>query len=157
MAPPGALAQSATTEVDDTPPGSQRPVLLRFSPGVWHYGYNPEHRHVWLAGLDWPVGGDGAFCGGALFSNSFGQPSAYAYVGHVYEAPFGVRDLYWHWSAGLLYGYRGRFQHKVPLNHHGFSPGLVPTLGWHVSRYNAVEISALGTAGLMFSWVVALP
>ena len=29
-----------------------------------------------------------------------------------------------------MYGYRGEYEDKVPLNSNGFSPGLLLSLGW---------------------------
>jgi hypothetical protein len=34
----------------------------------------------------------------------------------------------------MMYGYRGEFQNKVPLNYKGFSPGALVTLGWQFTR-----------------------
>jgi hypothetical protein len=59
-----------------------------------------------------------------VFSNSFGQPSAYAFAGQRYLDPFGFENWYLQWTAGLLYGYVGEYEDKVPLNYKGFSPGI---------------------------------
>mgnify|MGYP000290635944 FL=1 len=63
--------------------GGQQPPKkwdLTISPYTHHWTNNPEHKQVMLGALDSHVSG-GRFCGLALFTNSFGQGSAYAYVG----------------------------------------------------------------------------
>jgi hypothetical protein len=54
----------------------------------------------------------------------------------------------------MMYGYRGEFQHKVPLNYKGFSPGALVTLGWQFNKDGAAALHLLGDAGIMlqFSW-----
>jgi hypothetical protein len=101
---------------------------------------------------------EGRWLAGAVaFSNSFGQASAYAYLGQRYLNPFGFEKWYLQWSAGLLYGYVGKYEDKVPYNHNGFSPGIVPSVGYQFSKHVYGELEVLGTAGLMFSVVFPLP
>jgi hypothetical protein len=49
-----------------------------------------------------------------------------------------------------MYGYVGRFKNKVPLNVGGFSPVVIPAMGYRVSPRLALEVQVLGTAALMF-------
>jgi hypothetical protein len=99
---------------------------------------------------------NGWLYGGSFFSNSFGQPSAYAYVGQRYGGLLDQPPLYFQWSAGLLYGYVGQYKNKVPLNYHGFSPGAVVSLGWEFNRQYSVQANLLGDAAVMlqfsFDW-----
>ena len=46
----------------------------------------------------------------------------------------------------------GQYQHKVPLNHGGFSPGLIPALGYKLTERDSLQVKLLGTAGVMFSY-----
>jgi hypothetical protein len=57
-------------------------------------------------------------------------------------------------SAGIIYGYVGEFKDKVPLNIGGFSPVIVPSIGYRVSPQLGLEVTILGTAAVMFgaSW-----
>lgn len=105
---------------------------------------------MWLVSLRKNLPND-RFCGLSLFSNSFGQPSAYAHLGktwpHVSEH---LPDLYAGLSAGILYGYVGKYKHKVPLNVLGFSPAVIPSLGYRITPSVGAEIQILGTAAVMF-------
>lgn len=128
-----------------------------FSPYTFHYSDEPgEHERVVLFGLqrEWP---DGLVLGAAVFDNSFGQLSTYVFGGQRLYRWSPWDPLYAEWSVGLLYGYRGEFQHKVPLNYNGFSPGFVAAIGWQFTRTFAGQIYLLGTAGLMFSVTAELP
>lgn len=119
-----------------------------YSPYTQHYRYSPEHRHVWALGIERQCD-DAWFSGASYFSNSFGQPSAYVYIGHRNDGLLGSPQLFFQWSAGMIYGYRGKYQHKVPLNVDGFSPGALLTLGWQFNRQTSVALHALGDAGIM--------
>ena len=122
-----------------------------FSPYTHHWHSSPEHRHVVLVALDEQLPG-GRLCGISLFSNSFGQPTTYVYAGQQFNQLFGQPNLFLKVTAGVLYGYVGQYQHKVPYNYHGFSPGIIPSLGYKFTEHDSVQVKLLGTAGLMFSW-----
>ena len=124
---------------------------LMISPYAYHYQYSPEHKHVFLLGLEHHQN-DEWFAGGALFSNSFGQPTGAAYEGFMWNQLFGEPNLYAKLGGGLMYGYVGKYKDKVPLNYDGLSPVLVPAAGWKATSNDAVEISLLGAAGLLFSY-----
>ena len=129
---------------------------LIFSPYTYHYSYSPDHKPVVLLGLLKGLEGNWLI-GGSAFSNSFGQPSVYLFGGQRYVSPFGFENWYLQWTAGLLYGYVGEYQDKVPLNYKGFSPGFVPGIGYQFSKRAYAELDLLGGAGLMFSLVFPLP
>jgi hypothetical protein len=94
---------------------------------------------------------DDRFCGFSLFSNSFGQPSAYAFTGWGWPNLFQSHPrVYGTVSAGIVYGYVGKYKNKVPLNLGGFSPVIIPALGYRFSPKAAVEVQILWTAALMF-------
>ena len=122
-----------------------------FSPYTHHWGYSPEHRRVFLVALDEQLPGS-RFCGISLFSNSFGQPSAYVYAGQQFNQLWGQSRLFAKVSAGVLYGYVGNYKDKVPLNYRGFSPAIIPSVGYKVTEHDSVQLQVLGTAGLMLSW-----
>jgi hypothetical protein len=146
---PGLMArqwQSATDWQAWQNTGHWRWVISPFS---HHYRYNEEHRYVWAVGLE-RQRGDDWLAGASYFSNSFGQPSAYLYAGKRFPALWGQSQLFGQASAGLMYGYRGKYQHKVPANYKGFSPGALLSLGWQFTPQAAVTAHMLGDAGLMF-------
>ena len=122
-----------------------------FSPYTLHWSNNPEHKHVVLVALDEQLPG-GRLCGISLFSNSFGQPSAYVYAGQQFNQLFGQPNVFLKVTGGIIYGYVGQYKNKVPLNYRGFSPGIIPSLGYKFSEHDSVQVKLLGTAGLMFSY-----
>ena len=137
------------TQADDGPgllgPGHWRALVSPFS---LHFRYSPEHKYVWALGVE-RQRDDNWLAGASYFSNSFGQPSAYLYVGKRYPQIFGQPELFAQWSAGLLYGYRGQYKNKVPLNYRGFSPGALVSLGWQFSQQTSATVHMLGDAGMM--------
>ncbi len=150
VAPPVACAQ------DDPPAGSTGEAAdsgdywrLMASPYTIHYGWDPEHEPVYMIGLE-RQRNDGWVWGGTYFSNSFGQPSGYVYVGEKVIGFSPIDKLFFQWTAGVMYGYKYPYRDKVPLNYGGFSPGVTASLGWQFTREFSVQAIALGTAGLMF-------
>ena len=119
------------------------------SPYSTHFRPSEEHQPVWAVGAE-RQSPDGSMFGGSFFSNSFGQPSVYVYMGQRYTGLWRQSKLFWQWSAGLMYGYKGQYEDKVPLNTNGFSPGALLSLGWQFNRDMSAQINTLGDAGLMF-------
>ena len=122
---------------------------VMYSPYTYHYTYDPLHAYVYMWGLE-RQRADGFVFGGSAFRNSFGQPSVYAYVGQRFEKLAGVEPLFVQLTGGLLYGYKEPYENKVPLNHNGFSPGAVVSLGWQFTPVLSAQLNFLGTAALMF-------
>ncbi len=121
-----------------------------FSPYTYHWRYSEEHKNVVLLGLQRHLPNDRS-CGISVFSNSFGQPSLYAFTGWTWPQ-LSQRNPNWYASvtAGILYGYVEPFEDKVPLNVRGFSPAVIPAIGYRLSDRTAAEVHILGTAALMF-------
>jgi hypothetical protein len=143
---PASLAQADAPE----PPNGTR-WELTLSPYAYHWNYNPEHRPVFLGALDRTVAGN-RFCGLALFRNSFGQPSAYAYVGQRWDSIAGHDKLFTKVSVGFIYGYKGKYQDKIPLNGYGIAPAIVPSIGYDFAKNTSVQAMLLGTAGILFAY-----
>jgi hypothetical protein len=141
-----ARHDAQTTETDK---GSEWDLTL--SPYAYHWHYNPEHRPVFLGALDRLVAGN-RFCGLALFRNSFGQPSAYLYMGQRWDGLAGQPKLFAKLSAGLIYGYKGKYQDKIPFNDYGVAPAIIPSLGYSFNRHESAQIMILGTAGVLFAY-----
>ena len=124
-------------------------LSIMYSPYTNHFTRSDEHKYVWLIGVE-RERADGALSGISYFSNSFGQPSAYIFPwGQTYRDIGNVSGLYAKWTAGLIYGYKDPYENKVPLNSNGYSPGLIPALGYEVDGWQA-QVNLLGTAGIMF-------
>ena len=124
---------------------------LTISPFTYHWTHNPEHKNVVLVGIDSHLKGD-RFCGLALFTNSFGQGSAYGYVGQQWNGIFGNPNLFTKVSAGLIYGYRGQYKNKIPFNNLGIAPAIIPSIGYAFSPKDSAQIFLLGIAGLNFTY-----
>jgi hypothetical protein len=129
---------------------------VMFSPYTVHFSNDTNHKPVVMLGLE-RERPDGIVWGGAVFDNSFGQPSAYAFGGQRLYNWSRWQPLYAEWSAGLLYGYTGQYKDKVPLNYKGFAPGIVLALGWQFTPALAGQVNLLGNSGLMFQLSVELP
>jgi len=148
--PQDATAKAATADAPATEPRNTDGDYWRLvgSPYTFHFSSDPDHEPVYAIGLERQRSDKWLF-GGTYFSNSFGQPSVYLYVGQRYGKLFDVDQLFAQWSAGLLYGYKEPYEDKVPLNYNGFSPGAVFSLGWQFTREFSVQANLLGTAALM--------
>lgn len=124
---------------------------LTISPFAYHWTHSPEHRSVYLIGVERHLP-DNWLWGTGFFSNSFGQPSVYAYYGYRWDNLFDQPALYAKLTVGLMYGYVGEYKNKVPLNHGGFSPLVIPALGYRITKQDSVQIAPLGTAALLFTY-----
>lgn len=125
--------------------------------GVWraslapvarHFRPSEEHRSVWAIAVE-RQRPDDWLAGFSYFRNSFGQPSAYAYVGKRFNGLWGVESLYFQASGGVLYGYKGKFKDKVALNVGGFAPGALVGLGWRFNESSSATLHLLGDAAVM--------
>jgi hypothetical protein len=127
------------------------------SPYTIHWGKDEEglHEPVYMVGAE-RQRLDGWVFGGTYFSNSFGQPSVYIYVGEKVTNFSPWDKLFLQWTAGILYGYKDPYENKVPFNVNGFSPGATVSLGWQITRDVSMQAIALGTAGLMFQFAFDL-
>jgi hypothetical protein len=130
-------------------PGDWSHWRLFASPYTLHFRYSDEHQYVWAVGVE-RQRYDNWLAGASYFSNSFGQPSGYLYLGQRYTGLLDKPPLFFQWSVGLLYGYKGKYEDKVPFNHNGYSPGATVSLGWQFNRNWAGQMIMLGDAGLMF-------
>lgn len=129
---------------------------LLYSPYTQHFHTSPEHEYVWLVGIE-RERENAQLSGVAFFSNSFGQPSMYLFPwGKVYRDVFNYPGLYAKLTAGLLYGYRGQYENKVPFNVNGFSPAVVPALGWEFGQRYQVQANLLGVNAVMLQFTVGL-
>ena len=129
---------------------------LSLSPYTYHFHPSDEHEYVYSIGVIKRLEGNW-IVGGSYFSNSFGQPSGYVYVGQRYENLPGFEKWYLQWNAGILYGYVEPYEDKVPFNYNGFSPGFVPSIGYKFTDRIWAELDLLGTSGLMFTLVFPIP
>lgn len=143
---------SAPTLAVEEPPASAESAdfwRLNYSPYTFHFSRTPDHRYVWLLGAERQYA-NSTLLGAAFFRNSFGQPSAYAYGGKHLTNFSRFEPLFAQWTVGVVYGYKGEFANKVPLNYKGFSPVGVLSLGWQFNRTWSAQVNLLGTAAVMY-------
>jgi len=113
--------------------------------------YDPEPGHVNdqnMVGLEFGMTRNRLW-GFAIFDNSFGQKSKYLYVGkkwHISES----HRLYFKLTGGLLQGYEGPYEDKIPLNGLGIAPAVVPAIGYSYKNV-FVEFAQLGMAAGMIN------
>ena len=132
---------------------------VQISPYTYHFHYNAEHKPVRLIGLERQQGACAlpfgppakALWGASYFSNSFGQPTGFAYYGCTIDKLMDNDKLFLKWSAGILYGYKPPYEHKVPLNYKGWSPGVVVGLGYHLTPKLSAQVNVLGASAMMFA------
>ena len=122
---------------------------LNYSPYTYHFSRTPDHKYVWLLGAERQYA-DSILLGGAFFSNSFGQPSAYVYGGKHLTNFTRFEPLYAQWTVGVAYGYKGQYENKVPLNYKGFSPVGVVSMGWQFTPTYSAQVNLLGSSAVMF-------
>jgi hypothetical protein len=132
-------------------PASNQLWEATLSPYTLHWSKSNEHKNVFLGSIDREVAGN-RLCGISFFTNSFGQPSTYLYVGQRWNPLPSDDKLFLKVTAGVLYGYVGVYRNKVPLNHNGFSPAVIPSLGYMFSSTDSAQVLLLGTAGIMLAY-----
>jgi hypothetical protein len=147
-AEPGVFAQAWDSVTDTDAWQGEGNWRLAVAPVAPHFRYSAEHRRVWAVAVE-RQRPDEWLAGFSFFSNSFGQPSAYAYVGRRYPGLLGEEPLFFQWSAGVLYGYVGKYKDKVALNVAGFAPGALVGLGWQFDPHFTATVHLLGDAALM--------
>jgi hypothetical protein len=132
----------------DLTPNEQGFWYLQTSLYTRHYSPDSDHNnHQELLGIE-RNDASGWLWGAATFSNSFSQRSYYAYAGKRYEHAH--YPMYLKLTAGLLQGYSGEYQDKIPLNHLGVAPVLIPSLGVHYGPW-AAELVLLGGNAAMIT------
>lgn len=111
-----------------------------------HYSPDPDHsQNQELIGIERNEA-SGWVYGGATFRNSFSQRAYYAYAGKRYESA--DYPVYLKLTGGLLQGYRGQYKDKIPLNHFGVAPVIIPSVGAHYGPL-AAELVFLGANAAM--------
>jgi len=145
MAITPALAADATTPA---PAASRSIIMVQAAPGVIHF--NPSEEHTdwsWLVGVEWQHPSRW-LAGFSYFNNSFGQKCQYYYGGYVWRFSEQHPNWYFKLTGGLLYGYKEPYEDKVPFNHNGYSPGVIPAVGYKMNRFN-VQLNLLGNSAVM--------
>jgi len=140
-------AEEAASPLIPTEDGWQ----IVISPYAYHFSKSDEHKNVYLIGLE-RQRADNWVWGAAYFSNSFGQDSGVAYAGYMWNNLFNVPALYGKLLGGIMYGYKAPYEDKVPFNHNGWSPVILPSVGWRFTPKDAFEVVLLGGNGFLFAY-----
>ena len=120
-------------------------LMVQSAPGVLHFSPNPEHTdHAWLVGAEWLLASRW-LAGYAYFNNSFDQKSHYLYGGRWWPVSKNNPRWYLKLTAGVIAGYKEPYQDKIPYNHNGIAPGIVPAVGYKMNRFN-IQLNLVGPA-----------
>ena len=161
----GALAQSPPSS-PPVPPASQVESVsepwrtdrfyLETSLYTRHFSNDPAHVDKqklvlgeWNITEQWLVGA-------SFFDNSFGQPTQYVYGGWRYRPFEQLQPFYVKVSAGLTHGYKDQYRDKIPFNHSGIAPIVIPSIGYCFSRVCS-ELVLFGGAGMLVTLGVTIP
>lgn len=126
-------------------------IMLHAGPYVYHRDRGSDHNDLpLLVGVEWESASR-LELGISYFENSFYQPCVYAYVGKRWFLRPESEGFYLKLTGGPLYGYKGEYENKVPLNHNGLGLGIIPGIGYQHERAHA-QLVVLGTAGLMLTF-----
>lgn len=138
------LAGASPAFADIFEPGDE--ISVQASIYNMHYSRDDHYiKYSPLVGVEWRRD-NGWLVGAAAFQNSFGQFSQLAYGGYLWN--LGNTNFYGKLTGGILHGYKGEYQNKVPLNYKGFSPGILPALGYKAGPFRG-EVQFFWTSGFM--------
>jgi hypothetical protein len=130
--------------------GSGNVLMIQGAPGVVHFNSDPAHaKYSWLVGAELQTPSRW-LAGYSYFNNSFDQKSHYIYGGYTWNISDRAPNWYAKLTGGVILGYKEPYEDKIPFNHNGVAPGVVPALGYKFDRYN-VQLNLLGTAGFMIT------
>ncbi len=121
-----------------------------------HFHSDPAHdnnQNLILA--EWNIT-ERWFAGGALFDNSFGQASQLIYGGARFRPFDSVQQLFFKVAVGIVHGYHGQYQDKIPLNSSGFAPVIIPAMGYCINRFCS-ELVIFGTNGMLVTVGMTVP
>ena len=161
----GALAQSPSNSPPG-PPASQaesvaepwRTDRFYFETSLYtrHFSNDPAHvdKQKLILG-EWNIT-EQWLVGASFFDNSFGQPTQYVYGGWRYRPFEQLQPFYVKVSAGLTHGYKDQYRDKIPFNHSGIAPIVIPSIGYCFSRVCS-ELVLFGGAGMLVTLGVTIP
>jgi hypothetical protein len=159
----GAAAGEAEPAAEDAAnaPAPEEPwrtdrIYLQTSIVNVHFNYDPAHvKYPKLVYGEYHLS-DQWLVGAAAFDNSFGQASQAIFGGWRYRPFPELQPLYLKVLGGVVHGYHGQYRDKIPFNHSGVAPAIIPSVGYCVSRVCS-ELVIVGGAGLMLTLGVTIP
>ncbi|EXI77193.1 MAG: hypothetical protein AW10_03959 [Candidatus Accumulibacter appositus] len=162
-ADPAKTAAQQTLEAAWSAPEPWRTDRFYLQTSVASAHFHPDDEHdnsqqlinaEWRTDKRWLAGQ--VLVGAASFDNSFGQASWYAYGGLLWRPAETVQPFYLKLTAGVLHGYRGEYQDKIPFNDSGYAPAILPAMGYCYNRF-CTELVVFGAAGMMLTVGATLP
>jgi hypothetical protein len=146
---------AANAPVPDEPWRTDR-IYLQTSLVNIHFNYDPAHvKYPKLIYGEYHLS-DRWLVGAAAFDNSFGQASQAVFGGWRYRPFPELQPLYLKVLGGVVHGYHGQYRDKIPFNHSGVAPVVLPSVGYCVSRVCS-ELVIVGGAGLLLTLGVTIP
>jgi hypothetical protein len=149
----------AAPRAESTPATDAPPSGLKYPAGRWYFQtsaltrhFNPSPDHVnQQRMLDFEYWAPDKFIWGATFvRNSFGQPTQYLYVGRIWRPFDSAQLVHVKLTGGVLHGYKGQYRDKIPFNHYGYAPALIPSIGLS-GKWFGTEFVLLGAAAAMIT------
>ena len=155
-----ATLTQAKESASDSNSNSASGWMFGFAPYNWHFSDakkehdwepdNQDHAYVWLLQAEKSLN-ERNVAGFAVFNNSFGQFSQYAYYGWRFRPFDSTPGLFFKVTAGVIHGYKYPYNKKIPLNNkNGWGITAIPAVGYDFSKNWGGQINVLGTAGVMF-------
>ena len=161
-APPAAAPPPEVKSAWDAPePWRTDRFYVQTSVATVHF--SPDEDHVnntkliygeWRLKERWLEGQ--VLVGASFFDNSFGQASQFVFGGLLWRPIEKAQEFYIKVAAGIIHGYSGEFQNKIPMNSSGFAPGIVPAVGYCYNRFCS-DMILFGTAGMLWTVGMTLP
>ena len=142
------LAQTISLEGRDS--DADRDGVYLHVGGYVHFTSREEHRGPPIVIAAERFRPNGNYYGLALFNNSFNQFSQFLYVGREFPWRRVHENFRFKLSFGVVHGYRDEFEDELPLNYKGYSPGLVPSIGFQHKRVG-FDLAVLANAGVLLS------
>jgi hypothetical protein len=151
---PPAQPEAQATIVDE--PWRTDRFYLETSLYTHHFHFDPAHddKQNLILG-EWNIT-EKWLLGASFFDNSFGQPTEYVYGGYRYRPFEKVQPFYIKVSAGLVHGYKDPYKDKIPFNHSGIAPVIIPSVGYCFSRICS-EVVFVGGASVILTLGVTIP
>lgn len=112
------------------------PYTLHYSDAKKENDWEPDdqkHSYVWLLQAEKALD-ERHIAGLAIFSNSFGQFTQYAYYGWQFRPFDSMPKFYAKITGGIIHGYKEPYEKKIPLNHKsGWGITAIPAIGYQVT------------------------
>ena len=161
LAVESADAPVAAAGVTDTAgrgaPESRASDRFYFQTSLYTAHFHPDDEHnnsqklvyaEWRLAQRWLEGQ--LFVGGSYFDNSFSQSSQFVFAGLLWRPVESRQELYFKVAAGVVHGYKGEYQDKIPFNGSGYAPAIIPAVGYCYQRLCS-EFVLIGSAGAMLT------